>query len=63
MSDFFVILVLKTVIYYSKLLGFQNFVCLKLEHYSSDTDFIDRHYLKDYSHFNFIFKVFVRSLR
>ena len=36
MSDFFVILVLKTVIYYSKLLGFQNFVCLKLEHYESD---------------------------
>ena len=45
MSDFFVMpqyaslrgkLVLKTVIYYSKLLGFQNFACLKLEHYSSD---------------------------
>ena len=45
MSDFFVILVLKTVIYYSKLLGFQNFVCLKLEHYESDTDFIDRYYI------------------
>ena len=45
MSDFFVMLVLKTVIYYSKLLGFQNFACLKLEHYSSDTDFMDRHYL------------------
>ena len=45
MSDFFVMLVLKTVIYYSKLLGFQNFACLKLEHYESDTDFIDRHYL------------------
>ena len=44
MSDFFVMLILKTVIYYSKLLGFQNFACLKLEHYSSDTDFIDRHY-------------------
>ena len=57
MSDFFVILVLKTVIYYSKprrifilfsdipdnwniqrgkLLGFQNFIYLKLEHYESD---------------------------
>jgi len=35
-------LVLKTVIYYSKLLGFQNFACLKLEHYKSDTEFIDR---------------------
>ena len=45
MSDFFVMLVLKTVIYYSKLLGFQNFACLKLEHYESDTDFMDRHYL------------------
>ena len=45
MSDFFVILVLKTVIYYSKLLGFQNFACLKLEHYKSDTDFMDKHYL------------------
>ena len=37
MSDFFVMLVLKTVIYISKLLGFQNFACLKLEHYSSDS--------------------------
>ena len=42
MSDFFVMLVLKTVIYYSKLLGFQNFASLKLEHYKSDTEFIDR---------------------
>ncbi|OFX36026.1 MAG: hypothetical protein A2X08_08205 [Bacteroidetes bacterium GWA2_32_17] len=54
MSDFFVMpqyaslrgkLVLKTVIYISKLLGFQNFASLKLEHYSSDTDFMDRLYL------------------
>ena len=45
MSDFFVMLVLKTVIYYSKLLGFQNFACLKLEHYKSDTEFIDRLYI------------------
>ena len=46
MSNFFVIpqyaslrgkLVLKTVIYYSKLLGFQNFASLKLEHYNSDS--------------------------
>ena len=43
MSDFFVMLVLKTVIYYSKVLDFQNFACLKLEHYSSDTDFMDKH--------------------
>ena len=43
MSDFFVMLVLKTVIYKCKLRGFQNFVCLKLEHYESDTDFIDKH--------------------
>ena len=46
MSDFFVMLVLKTVIYYSKLLGFQNFACLKLEHYESDSDFMDKHYLE-----------------
>ena len=45
MSDFFVMLVLKTVIYYSKLLGFQNFACLKLAHYESDTDFMDKHYI------------------
>ena len=45
MSDFFVMLVLKTVIYYSKLLGFQNFASLKLEHYKSDTEFIDRLYI------------------
>ena len=52
MSDFFVMpqyaslrgkLVLKTVIYYSKLLGFQNYASLELEHYESDTDFMDRH--------------------
>ena len=32
-----VMLVLKTVIYKSKLLDFQNFASLKLEHYSSDS--------------------------
>jgi len=31
-------LVLKTVIYKCKLLGFQNFASLKLEHYESDTE-------------------------
>ena len=36
MFDFFVMLVLKTVIYISKLLDFQNFASLKLEHYESD---------------------------
>ena len=51
MSDFFVMpqytslrgkLVLKTVIYKCKLLDFQNIASLKLEHYKSDADFIDR---------------------
>ena len=37
MSDFFVKLVLKTVIYISKLLDFQNFTSLELEHSSSNT--------------------------
>ncbi len=37
MVDFYVMLVLKTVIYHSKLLGFQNCASLELEHYSSDT--------------------------
>jgi len=37
MSDFCVMLVLKTVIYKSKLLDFQNHASLELEHYSSDT--------------------------
>jgi len=45
MSDLFVILVLKTVIYNSKLLGFQDCECLNLGHYDPDTDFIDRHYI------------------
>ena len=46
MSDFFVMLVLKTVIYKSKFLDFQNFASLKLEHSESNTDFIDRYYLE-----------------
>ncbi len=41
MSDFFVILVLKTVIYHSKLLDFQNCESLELEHSESNTDFMD----------------------
>ena len=45
MSDLFVILVLKTVIYNSNLLGFQDCECLDLEHYDPDTDFIDGHYI------------------
>ena len=43
MSDIFVTLVLKTVIYNSKLLDFQNCECLNLEHYDPDTEFIDGH--------------------
>ncbi len=37
MSDFCVMLVLKTVIYLCKLLDFQNYASLELEHYRSDT--------------------------
>ena len=37
MSDFFVILVLKTVIYNSKLLDFQNCKSLELEHSEINT--------------------------
>ena len=37
MSDFFVMLVLKTVIYKSKLLDFQNFASLELEHFELNT--------------------------
>ena len=37
MSDFFVMLVLKTVIYKSKLLDFQNFESLELEHSEPNT--------------------------
>ena len=43
MSDFFVMLVLKTVIYKSKLLDFQNYASLELEHSEPDTDYIDKH--------------------
>ena len=46
MSDFVVTLVLKTFIYSSKLLGFQDCVSLELEHYDPNTNFIDRLYLK-----------------
>jgi len=42
MSDFFVIFVLKTVIYISKLLNFQNCESLELEHYNSDSIFYRR---------------------
>jgi len=42
MSDFFVILVLKTVIYISKLLNFQNCESLEPEHYNSDSIFYRR---------------------
>ncbi len=37
LSDFCVMLVLKTVIYTGKLLGFQNCASLEPEHYRSDT--------------------------
>ena len=39
MSDFFVMLVFKTVIYKSKLLDFKNFASLKLEHSELNTEF------------------------
>ena len=45
MSDFFVMLVLKTVIYKSKLLDFQNYASLELEHSEPDTDFMDKPYI------------------
>jgi hypothetical protein len=43
MSDFFVTLVFKTVIYESKILGFKYFAGLELKHYEQDNDFIDEH--------------------
>ncbi len=43
MSDFFVTLVLKTVIYNSKLLGFQDCESLELEHYELNTNFNIKH--------------------
>ncbi len=43
MSDFFVMLVLKTVVYQSKLLDFKYFTGLKLEHFELNTHFTDRH--------------------
>jgi len=50
MSNSCVTLVLKAVIYFSKLLYFQHFASLALEHHSSDTrnmvqtsDFMDKH--------------------
>ena len=54
MSDFFisassiqaVMLVFKTVIYKSKLLDFKDIASLNLEHSESNTDFMDRLYLK-----------------
>ncbi|MDA3819035.1 MAG: hypothetical protein PF590_00965 [Candidatus Delongbacteria bacterium] len=43
MSDFFVTLVFKTVIYESKILVFKYFAGLELKHYEQDNDFIDEH--------------------
>ena len=43
MSNFCVMLVFKTVIYKSKLLGFKDFASLELEHSESNTNFNDRH--------------------
>ena len=40
MPDIFVTLVLKTVIYYSKLLGFQDCESLDPGHYDPNIDFI-----------------------
>jgi len=42
MSDFFVTLVLKTVVYFSKLLGFKDCESLELKHYESNTDIPDK---------------------
>ena len=47
MSDFFVMLVFKTVIYKSKLLDFRYFASLELEHYKLNTNFRDRHKLRN----------------
>ena len=52
MSDFCVILVFKTVIYKSKLLGFKAFTSLELEHSELNTDFIDGHYLESVHNIN-----------
>ncbi len=41
MSDFFVMLVFKIVIYERKLLDFKNLVSLELKHSESNTDFMD----------------------
>ena len=43
MSDFFVMLVFKTVIYKGKLLDFKDFASLKLEHSELSTDIMDGH--------------------
>ena len=43
MSDFFVILVLKTVVYFSKLLDFQDFESLEFEHSESNSDITNRY--------------------
>ncbi len=58
MSDFFVMLVLKTVICKSKLLDFQNFASLELEHYESDS----RHYGQTLFNQFKIFKLFNFSI-
>ena len=43
MSDFFVILVFKTVIYESKLFDFKDFASLELEHPEPNTNFVVGH--------------------
>ena len=45
MSEFIVTLVLKTVVYVSKLLDFQDFESLDLEHSEPNSGITDRHYL------------------
>ena len=45
MSDFFVILVLKTVIYFSKFLDFQDFKSLEFEHSELNSDITDTRYI------------------
>ena len=54
MSDFFVILVLKTNIYKSKLIVIQYFESLELKHSESNTDILDGHKIGEYLQFKII---------
>ena len=58
MFDFFVMLVLKTVICKSKLLDFQNFASLKLEHYESDAQLYGQTLINNATKINVKYKSF-----